>query len=106
MKIAVFSTKPYDQEYFEKYSETHDYNFSFFETALNKETASLTAGFDIICVFVNDKVDEDTIKILAKNGIKLISLRCAGYNNVDLKSAKSNGIKVVRVPSYDQAYRK
>lgn len=100
MKIAVFSTKPYDQEYFEKYSNENDYTFSFFETALNKTTANLSEGFDVICAFVNDKVDEDTIEVLANNGIRLIAMRCAGFNNVDLQSAKKHQIKVVRVPAY------
>lgn len=100
MKIAVFSTKPYDQEYFEKYSNENDYTFSFFETALNKTTANLSEGFDVICAFVNDKVDEDTIEVLANNGIRLIAMRCAGFNNVDIQSAKKHQIKVVRVPAY------
>lgn len=100
MKIAVFSTKPYDQEYFEKYSSNNDYTFSFFETALNKTTANLSAGFDVICAFVNDKVDKDTIEVLANNGIRLIAMRCAGFNNVDIQSAKQHQIKVVRVPAY------
>ncbi|EPR66455.1 2-hydroxyacid dehydrogenase [Cyclobacterium qasimii] len=100
MKIAVFSTKSYDQEYFEKYSSRYEYTFSFFETSLNKSTANLSIGFDVVCAFVNDKVDNDTIEILAKNGVKLIAMRCAGFNNVDLQSAKDHGIKVVRVPAY------
>lgn len=100
MRTAMFSTKSYDQEYFEKYSKDHSHSFTFFETPLNKDTANLTIGFDIVCVFVNDKIDKDTIEILSRNGIKLIALRCAGYNNVDIKSAKSNNIKVVRVPAY------
>ncbi|NND33482.1 MAG: 2-hydroxyacid dehydrogenase [Saprospiraceae bacterium] len=100
MKIAVFSTKPYDQEYFERYSQSHGLDFTFFETSLNSDTANLTSGFDVACVFVNDKVDDATIKMLSQNGIGLIALRCAGYNNVDLESAKRNRIKVVRVPAY------
>jgi D-lactate dehydrogenase len=100
MKIAVFSTKSYDQEYFENYSIDSQYTFSFFETALNKNTASLTNGFDTVCIFVNDSVDKNTIEILSKNGIRLIALRCAGFNNVDIEAAKSNNIKVVRVPAY------
>ncbi|OEY73648.1 2-hydroxyacid dehydrogenase [Salegentibacter salarius] len=100
MKIAVFSTKSYDQEYFENYSIGNRYNFSFFETALNKDTASLTNGFDAVCIFVNDSVDKNTIEILSKNGVRLIALRCAGFNNVDIEAAKSNNIKVVRVPAY------
>ncbi len=100
MKVAVFSTKPYDQEYFELYQKDHDFEFTFFETQLNNDTANLTSGFDVTCVFVNDKVNRETIEILAENGIKLIALRCAGYNNVDLEAASKKNIKVVRVPAY------
>ena len=73
MRIAVFNTKPYDKEYFEKYLKTYNYSFSYFENALNKETTSLSAGFDVVCVFVNDKLDKDTIKILSDNGVGLIA---------------------------------
>lgn len=100
MKIAVFSTKSYDKEYFETYKEHYDFEFTYFETALNRHTANLTSGFEVVCVFVNDKVDDKTIEILAQNGIRLIALRCAGFNNVDIESAKKNHIKVVRVPAY------
>jgi D-lactate dehydrogenase len=100
MKVAVFSTKSYDQEYFEKYRNDHNFSFSFFETSLNIDTAGLTAGFDVVCIFVNDRVDKDTIKILSDNGVRLIALRCAGFNNLDLEAAKSHKIKVVRVPAY------
>ncbi|WP_299211806.1 2-hydroxyacid dehydrogenase [uncultured Dokdonia sp.] len=100
MKIAVFSTKSYDQHYFEKYNQDYDFNFSFFETNLHADTANLTDGFDVVCVFVNDIVDEKTIEILSNNGVGLIALRCAGFNNVDIESAKKHEIKVVRVPTY------
>jgi D-lactate dehydrogenase len=100
MKIAVFSTKPYDQVYFEKYAGDNDHEFSFFETALNKDTANLTIDFDAVVVFVNDTVDEPVINILSSNGIQLIALRCAGFNNVDIEAAKKKDIKVVRVPAY------
>lgn len=100
MRVAVFSTKSYDEEYFEKYKDDKHHSFSYFKTALNKETANLSKGFDVVCVFVNDKIDKQTIEILSENGIKLIAMRCAGYNNVDINAAKSNHIKVVRVPSY------
>jgi len=100
MNIAVFSTKSYDQEYFEKYNTEYDYNFSFYETALNADTAKLSADCNVVCVFVNDVVNEETIKILSSNGIQLIALRCAGYNNVDLEAAEKEAIKVVRVPAY------
>ncbi|WP_228851157.1 2-hydroxyacid dehydrogenase [Aegicerativicinus sediminis] len=100
MRIAVFSSKPYDQEYFEKHRKEHDFDFVFFEASLNQNTANLCNGFDVVCVFVNDKIDKETIKKLAKCNVGLIALRCAGYNNVDLEEAISNGIKVVRVPAY------
>ena len=64
MKVAVFSTKSYDKEYFEKYNKDHNYSFSYFEASLKKDTANLTIGFDIVCVFVNDKIDDDAIRIL------------------------------------------
>lgn len=100
MKIAVFSTKPYDKEYFLKYDDKHNHELSYFETALDQNTVGLTQGFDAICVFVNDKIQAGIIKELSKNNIKLIALRCAGYNNVDLETAKKHNIKVVRVPAY------
>ena len=100
MKIAFFSTKPYDQEYFDKYIDTQPFSITYFETPLNKHTVSLTKGFDAVCVFVNDTVDKETISVMKENGIKLVALRCAGFNNVDLAFAKSNQIKVVRVPAY------
>jgi len=100
MRIAVFSTKTYDKDYFEKYRDEHIHDFSYFETQLNRKTAVLTAGYQGVCVFVNDKLDADTIGILAANGVTLIALRCAGYNNVDLAAARKHGIKVVRVPAY------
>lgn len=100
MNIAFFSTKSYDREYFESYKNSYDFEFIYFETALNMHTANLTSGFEVVCVFVNDQVDDKTIEIMAKNGVKLIALRCAGFNNVDIETAKKNDIKVVRVPAY------
>ena len=100
MKIAFFSTKSYDKIYFEKYRAKSKHLFTYFEAFLSESTINLTIDFDGICVFVNDKVDRKTIENLAKNGIKLIALRCAGFNNVDLVAAHEFGIKVVRVPAY------
>ena len=100
MKIAVFSTKSYDQEYFEKYNGEYNYNFTYFETTLKASTANLTNGFDAVCVFVNDIIDKETLKILSANNIQLIALRCAGYNNVDIEAARNYNIKIVRVPAY------
>ena len=100
MKVALFSSKNYDQEFFEKANTSGQHQLHFFETSLNIDTISLTQGFDAVCVFVNDFIDEPTIKKLAVNGIKVIALRCAGFNNIDIDAAKANGIKVVRVPAY------
>lgn len=100
MKIAFFSTKSYDRDYFNKYNTDIGHNLTYFEVSLNMDTIELTRGFEGICVFVNDKLDGETISILSKLGIKLIALRCAGYNNVDIKAAHDKGIRVVRVPAY------
>ena len=100
MKVAFFSTKTYDQQFFEKCNTDKKHELRFFETALNKHTASLAADFEAVCVFVNDTLDEDTIAQLAENNVKLIALRCAGFNNVDLEAAASNDITIVRVPAY------
>lgn len=100
MKVALFSTKKYDQEFFDNANAGAKHQLSYFETTLNKDTASLTEGFDAVCVFVNDLIDEATIEKLVANGVKLIALRCAGFNNVAIEVAMANHIKVVRVPAY------
>lgn len=98
MKVAFFSVHSYDKEYFNRYNGEHQ--LVFFEASLNEQTTNLASGNDVVCVFVNDKLNAAVIAQLAQQGIKLIALRCAGYNNVDLASAKANNIKVVRVPAY------
>lgn len=98
IKIAFFDTKEYDKKLFDEYNKNYGYDITYFESTLNAETAPLSKGFDVVCVFVHDKVDEQTISILENNGVKLIALRCAGFNNVDLEH-KGN-IRVVRVPQY------
>lgn len=98
MKIAFFSTKSYDIQYFEKFNSEHE--LQFFETQLNDKTIKLIDNHEAVCVFVNDDLNANNINELAKKGVKLIALRCAGFNNVDLKAAKANGISVVRVPAY------
>ena len=100
MKVAFFSTKSYDREYFNKFNTANLHELTFFEVPLNEQTAILTVGFEAVCVFVNDIISQETIKIISKNGIKVIALRCAGFNNVDLKAARENELKVVRVPAY------
>lgn len=100
MRIAFFSSKSYDKEYFKKYARSYHHDIIFFETALTEKTANLAEGCEAVCVFVNDKVDKETISSLSKLGIKGILLRCAGYNNIDLDAAKEHHIKILRVPAY------
>jgi len=100
MKVAFFNTKSYDREYFNLSNKDNKCSITYFEETLNVHTAELTKDFTAICVFVNDKLDKDTIAKLANNGVKLIALRCAGFNNIDLDAADKNNIKVVRVPAY------
>lgn len=98
IKIAFFDTKDYDKELFDEYNRNYGYEITYFDSKLNKETANLTKGFDAVCIFVNDKADEETLKILETNGVKVVALRCAGFNNVDVDH-KGN-LRVVRVPGY------
>lgn len=99
-KVAVFDTKPYDRSFFEKENEKYGFDITFFEAKLRPQTANLAAGFDVVCAFVNDELTDAVIEQLDKNGVGLIAMRCAGYNNVNLKTACEHGIPVVRVPQY------
>lgn len=98
--VAVFSSKPYDEEYLSAKGNEHDIAFHFLETKLNQETAALCASFDTVCAFVNDILDSSVLMELKRVGVKHIALRCAGFNNVDLDAAKGLGLKVSRVPAY------
>ncbi len=98
MKIAMYDTKPYDKEWFEK-KKPEGYEIIYFETKLRYETAALAEGCEVVCAFVNDVIDAPAIDRLYRHGVKLIALRCAGFNNVDRKAAAGK-IKVVRVPAY------
>ncbi|MFV5701274.1 2-hydroxyacid dehydrogenase [Flavobacterium sp. XS2P12] len=100
MKIAVFSTKPYDREYLDKFNRDNKHELIYFEAPLNIDTTNLAIGFEGVCIFVNDKIDKKTIDKLSEIGIKLIDLRCAGFNNVDIGAAAKQKIKVMRVPAY------
>ena len=100
MRVAIFSTKSYDIEFLNRFNDANKHQLSFFEVSLNIATSKLAKDFDAVCVFVNDTLDAETIKQLASCEIKLIVLRCAGYNNVDIAAATANNIKVVRVPAY------
>lgn len=99
MKVAFFDSKPYDKPSFDRYSEEKGINIKYFETKLNEDTVDLTKGYDVVCVFVNDTVNATVIDKLYENGVKVIALRCAGYNNVDVKYAFGK-IHVLRVPAY------
>ena len=105
LNIAFFNTKDYDKLFFnelvrEKGPGTYNCNIDFLESRLTKETASLARGHDAICIFVNDEADREVIDILYEEGIRLILLRCAGFNNVDLEACGRYDIKVLRVPAY------
>jgi len=99
VNVAIFSAKKYDREFLNA-ANASGHQLRFFEPHLNEETAGLATGFDAVCVFVNDQVNAAVIAKLHSLGIRLIALRCAGYNNVDLAAATKHGITVVRVPAY------
>ncbi len=99
IKIAFYDTKSYDVPAFENYGKERGIEFKFFESHLNKDTAHLAKGYDGVCAFVNDIIDKEVIDILYSYNIKLIALRCAGFNNVDTKAAFGK-IHVFRVPAY------
>ncbi|MFQ3547859.1 MAG: 2-hydroxyacid dehydrogenase [Termitinemataceae bacterium] len=98
-KLAFFDTKPYDREYFDAIVEGYHVHIKYFPMKLNADTASLAKGYDAVCAFVNDEIDAKTADILVEHGVKLVALRCAGYNNVDLQAVWGR-LHVVRVPAY------
>ncbi len=98
-KIAFYDTKSYDIPAFEKYGKERGIEFKFFESHLNSDTAHLSKGYDGVCAFVNDTIDKEVIDILYSYNIKLIALRCAGFNNIDTKAAFGK-IHIYRVPAY------
>lgn len=100
IEIAVFDTKPYDREYFNQAPGAERVTWRFHEFRLCSETASAVKGARAVCIFVNDQIDRACLKILAMLGVKLIALRCAGFNNVDLTAAREHDLVVVRVPAY------
>lgn len=100
MRIAVFNTKPYDREYFTRVNTRHGHELVFFEVHLSADTAGLAKGFGAVCVFVNDIIGAELLEGLAAKGVRLIVLRCAGFNNVDLEAAREAGLTVARVPAY------
>lgn len=105
LRIAFFGTKEYDRLFFSELSKdkgegTYNVDIEYFNSRLTIESVGLSKGFDGVCIFVNDEAPRPVIEKLAENGIKLILLRCAGFNNVDLDACKEHGITVLRVPAY------
>ena len=98
-KIAFFDTKPYDKRSFDEVNKDFGFDIKYFKTRLSKETVELTDGYDAVCAFVNDELDKEVLDHLVEHKIDLVALRCAGYNNVDLKQAYDR-VHVMRVPSY------
>ena len=98
-RIIFFDIKDYDREFFEKYGKNYNYEMSFFKSRLSLENVHLTKGYDVVCAFTNDDIGKETIDAMAENGVRLLAMRCAGFNNVSLKDIH-NRFKVVRVPAY------
>ena len=99
MKLAFFDAKPYDMPGFDRHTQGTGLTIKYFETRLNEDTVSLAAGFDAVCVFVNDIVNAKVVDALYKMGVKAIALRCAGFNNVDIRACRGK-LRVFRVPAY------
>ncbi|MEQ9720849.1 2-hydroxyacid dehydrogenase [Yersinia alsatica] len=100
MKLAVYSTKQYDRKYLELVNKDFGFELEFFDFLLSPKTAKMAVGCDAVCIFVNDDGCRATLEELKDAGVKILALRCAGFNNVDLDAAKELGIQVVRVPAY------
>ena len=100
MKVAVFSAKAYDRRFLKAANAAHGHALTFLEPRLDGETAALAGGFPAVCAFVNDRLDKDVLGKLTRQGTRLIALRCAGFNNVDLAAAQQLGLTVARVPAY------
>lgn len=100
MKIAFFDAHRFEKRVFLEANQTHGHEIHFFESHLNEQTSTSAQGYPCVCIFVNDRINRNSLKILADGGTRLIALRSAGYNHVDLKAADQVGIKVVRVPEY------
>lgn len=96
-KVALFDTKPYDREWFNRLNTQYD--ITYFESKLSVQTAQLAKGFDAVCAFVNDTLDARTIELLTQEGVQVVAMRCSGYNNVDMKAAYGK-LHILRVPVY------
>src|SRR5687768_3896570 len=100
MRVAVFSTKTYDEQSLRAANAAYGHELVFLEPRLTGDTAPLAAGCAAVCAFVNDRLDEPELRALSEVGVRLVALRSAGYNHVDLPAAQALGLTVVRVPAY------
>lgn len=100
MNLAIYSTKQYDRKYLELVNKEFGFELEFFDFLLSPKTAKVAQGCEAVCIFVNDDASREVLTELAALGVKIIALRCAGFNNVDLQAAKELGLEVVRVPAY------
>jgi len=100
MKVVFFDTHQFERKIFEEKNQSLDLDFNFLEVRLNSQTASLAKGHEIVCAFVNDKLNAECLRVLKDMGVKMIALRSAGFNHVDLVAAKELGLYVARVPGY------
>jgi D-lactate dehydrogenase len=100
VRIAVFSTRPYDRRFLEAENEHHDHDLTFLEARLDATTVRLADGHDAVCAFVNDDLSAPVIEALAERGVTMLTMRCAGFNNVDLEAARAHHVTVARVPAY------
>lgn len=100
MQIAVFSTKPYDQRFLSQANSEHGYELTFHDTRLTLSTARLADGYQAVCAFVNDELSAPVLERLAQGGVRMVALRCAGFNNLDLEALHRLGMVAARVPAY------
>ncbi len=100
MRVAVFGTQAFERSFLNEANEAHGHELMFLEPLLCERTAPLAQGVPAVCAFVNDRLDRRVLEVLAAGGTRLIALRCAGFNNVDLHAAEQLGLQVARVPAY------
>ena len=99
IKAIFYDVKEYDKEFFRKYGKDYNIEMKFLKEKLNEETVDLSKGYEVVCAFTNDTINKNVIDMIAENGVKLLAMRCAGFNNVSLKDINDR-FKVVRVPAY------
>ena len=100
MNIAFFSAQPYDKIFFDRFNENYQFNITYYETHLGPHVVNLVENTDAVCAFVNDKLSAPVLEVLTAKGVKMVALRCAGFNNVDMEAAKRLNMAVCRVPAY------